>query len=148
MYVDDGDSDSKVYNFDLTKYCNFTRIGLIQNNGVALTSEQKGTDVTFDNLTVEMYYHEIEDVDSNFEYEQVDLGRAGKVYINDYTCSPVIVRDELSLYGEIAPVSIQTIFNPMDNIDDIGFGKHTRINYYSTLTYDEKNQEFICGKKL
>ncbi len=32
MYVDDGDSDSKVYNFDLTKYCNFTRIGLIQNN--------------------------------------------------------------------------------------------------------------------
>ena len=143
MYVDDGDSDSKVYNFDLTKYCNFTRIGLIQNNGVALTSEQKGTDVTFDNLTVEMYYHEIEDVDSNFEYEQVDLGRAGKVYINDYTCSPVIVRDELSLYGEIAPVSIQTIFNPMDNIDDIGFGKHTRINYYSTLTYDEKSRFYL-----
>lgn len=143
MYVDDGDSDSKVYNFDLTKYCNFTRIGLIQNNGVALTSEQKGTDVTFDNLTVEMYYHEIEDVDSNFEYEQVDLGRAGKVYINDYTCSPVIVRDELSLYGEIAPVSIQTIFNPMDNIDDIGFGKHTRINYYSTLTYDEKSRVYL-----
>ena len=31
----------------------------------------------------------------------------------------------------------------MDNIDDIGFGKHTRINYYSTLTYDEKSRVYL-----
>lgn len=143
MYFEENDTDSKTYNIDLTNYCNYTRIGLINNYGVSLTANELGTNVTFDNLTVEMYYHEIEDVDANFEYEQIDLGRSGKVYINDYTCSPTLVRDELSLYGEIAPVSIQTIFNPMSDIEDIGFGKHTRINYYSTLTYDENSNMYL-----
>lgn len=143
MYVDENSSNAKTYNIDMTNYCNYTRIGLIPNYGVVLTAEEIGTNVVFDNLTVEMYYHEIEDVDDNFEYEQVDLGRAGKLYINDYTCSPVLVRDELSLYGEISPVSIQTIFNPMDNLDDVGFGKHTRINYYSTLVYDANSHIYL-----
>lgn len=119
----------------MTNYCNYTRIGLIPNYGVVLTAEEIGTNVTFDNLTVESIIMKLKNVDDNFEYEQIDLGRAGKVYINDYTCSPVIVRDELGLNGEIAPVSIQTIINPMDDLNDIGFGKHTRINYYSTLVY-------------
>ncbi len=145
MYFEDNDADSKTYNIDMTNYCNYANIGLIENFGVALTAGDMGlgTNVTFDNLTVEMYYHEIEDVDDNFEYEQVDLDRAGKLYINDYTCSPVLVRDELSLYGEISPVSIQTIFNPMDNLDDVGFGKHTRINYYSTLIYDRNSNIYL-----
>lgn len=143
MYVDENSSNAKTYNIDMTNYCNYTRIGLIPNYGVVLTAEEIGTNVVFDNLTVEMYYHEIEDVDDNFEYEQIDLGRAGKVYINDYTCSPVIVRDELGLNGEIAPVSIQTIINPMDDLNDIGFGKHTRINYYSTLVYDANSHIYL-----
>ena len=144
IYSDGENSeDPIIYNFDFTNYCNYTRIGLIENYGVVLTAGDLGTDLTFENLTVEMYYHEIEDVDSSFEYEQIDIGRGGKIYINDYTCSPVLVRDELSLYGEIAPVSVQTIFNPMDDIDDIGFGKHTRINYYSTLTYDENSNVYL-----
>ncbi len=140
VYREDDDSVSKTYKFDIT---NYSRIGLINNYGVALTAGNENTNVKFENLTVEMYYHEIEDVDDNFEYEQIDLGRAGKLYINDYTCSPVIVRDELGLNGEIAPVSIQTIINPMDSISDIGFGKHTRINYYSTLVYDANSHIYL-----
>ena len=69
MYVDENSSNAKTYNIDMTNYCNYTRIGLIPNYGVVLTAEEIGTNVVFDNLTVEMYYHEIEDVDDNFEYE-------------------------------------------------------------------------------
>lgn len=130
IYSDGENSENLItYNFDFTNYCNYTRIGLIPNYGVALMANELGTNLTFENLTVEMYYHEIEDVDSGFEHEQIDMGRSGMVYINDYTCSPTLVRDELSLYGEISPVTIQTVFNPMADIDDNGLGIHTRLNY-------------------
>lgn len=144
IYSDGEDSENLItYNFDFTNYCNYTRIGLISNYGVALMANELGTNLTFENLTVEMYYHEIEDVDSGFEHEQIDMGRSGMVYINDYTCSPTLVRDELSLYGEISPVTIQTVFNPMADIDDNGLGIHTRLNYYSTLIYDSTSNLYL-----
>lgn len=126
----------KSVTFDFTNYCNYASLGLYNNYGVALTASGDSTEVTFSQIKVSMYYHELNDTDSRFETEQIDMGRAGTVYINDYTCSPTIVRDEMGLYGEIAPVEIQTIFNPLSDSTDNGMGAYTRVNYNSTLEYD------------
>lgn len=122
--------------FDFTNFCNYSSLGLYNNYGVALTAADSGTEIVFSQIKVSMYYHELNDTDARFETEQLDMGRAGKVYINDYTCSPTIVRDEMGLYGEIAPVNIQTIFNPLSDNIDSGMGALTRLNYYSTIEYD------------
>lgn len=122
--------------FDFTNYCNYASLGLYNNYGVALTTPDNGTEITFSQIKVSMYFHELNDTDSRFETEQIDMGRAGTVYINDYTCSPTIIRDEMGLYGEIAPVGIQTIFNPLSDEIDNGMGTYTRVNYNSTIEYD------------
>ena len=59
------------------------------------------------------------------------MGRAGTIYINDYTNVPYLVRDEISLSGNIMPVSISRFINP--GIENNSFGAGGRWNYESKL---------------
>ena len=64
------------------------------------------------------------------------MDRAGTLYVNDYTCSPLIVRNDLSVYDELAQVNIQTIINPAAIDNNPSDGINTRTNYYSILQFE------------
>ncbi len=91
---------------DITAYAHNTSLGLYKNTGLALEPAKASTLIGVNSIILGIYYREIGDVDKTIESENVDLGRAGTLYVNDYTCSPLIVRDDLSVYDELAQVNI------------------------------------------
>lgn len=133
-----GDSNETTVTVDITKYSNYCSLGIWENYGIALTSknqnnESTNTDIAINNVTVTMYYREIGEVDNNIGCETIDLGRGGTVYINDYSCTPIVVRNDLGIFDELEEVDIQTIINPIA-IDEYEYdGTNSRTNYYSTL---------------
>ena len=121
---------------DITSYAHYTSLGLYENTGLALEPTKSHTSVEVNSIVLGIYYREIGDVDKTIESETVDLGRAGTLYVNDYTCSPLIVRNDLSVYDELAQVNVQTIINPTAIDNNASDGVNTRTNYYSILQYE------------
>lgn len=123
-------------NIDITSYAHNCSLGIYANTGLALEPISNNTSIQVRSIVLGIYYREIGDVDKTIESETVDLGRAGTLYINDYTCTPLIVRNDLSVYDELAQVNIQTVINPaaIDNNDSDG--SNARTNYYSILQYE------------
>lgn len=121
---------------DITSYAHYSSLGLYENTGLALEPFSEDTSIEINSIVLGIYYREIGDVDKTIESETVDLGRAGTLYVNDYTCSPLIVRDDLSVYDELAQVNIQTIINPSAIDNNSSDGINTRTNYYSILQYE------------
>lgn len=87
--------------------------GAKANNGVAIL----GYDNTaigvglFAGVGLFIEYVETSGYDDNFDYHTQDIGRAGTSYINDFTQKITIIRDDLSISGNIMPVSISFIHN-------------------------------------
>lgn len=61
------------------------------NNGLLLTIGTSTT--TIYNGILRRQYRVIDDNDLGFTYHDIDMGRAGTLYINDYTNVPYLVRD-------------------------------------------------------
>lgn len=120
---------------DITSYCHYCSLGKTPNYGIALTPYGSRTEVEISSIVLGIYYRELGDVDNGIESETVDMDRAGTVYINNYSCSPVLVRDDFSIYSELAQVNIQTVINPSAIDDNVSDGIGTRTNYYSTIQY-------------
>ena len=121
---------------DITSYAHYSSLGLYENKGLALEPQSSNTSIEVNSIVLGIYYREIGDVDKTIESETVDLDRAGTLYVNDYTCSPLIVRNDLSVYDELAQVNIQTIINPVAIDNNPSDGINTRTNYYSILQYE------------
>lgn len=121
---------------DITSYAHYSSLGMYENTGLALEPMSEDTSIQVNSIILGIYYREIGDVDKTIESETVDLGRAGTLYVNDYTCSPLIVRDDLSVYDELAQVNIQTVLNPSAIDNNSSDGINTRTNYYSILQYE------------
>lgn len=129
-------SNNNYCKLDITSYAHYVSLGIYENYGLALEPfDVVQTSIEVNSIVIGIYYREIGDVDKNIESETVDLGRAGKLYINDYTCAPLIVRNDLSIYDELAQANIQTIINSAALDDNVSDGANTRINYYSVLQY-------------
>lgn len=120
---------------DITSYCHYCALGEKPNYGLVLTPSGSKTEVEISSIVLGIYYRELGDVDNGIESETVDMDRAGTVYINNYSCSPVLVRDDFSIYSELAQVNIQTVINPSAIDDNASDGIGTRTNYYSTIQY-------------
>lgn len=120
---------------DITSYCHYCSLGKTPNYGIALTPYGSRTEVEISSIVLGIYYRELGDVDNGIESETVDMDRAGTVYINNYSCSPVLVRNDFSIYSELAQVNIQTVINPSAIDDNASDGIGTRTNYYSTIQY-------------
>lgn len=121
---------------DITSYAHYSSLGLYENTGLALEPQSSDTSIEVNSIVLGIYYREIGDVDKTIESETLDLGRAGTLYVNDYTCTPLIVRDDLSVYDELAQVNVQTIINPSAIDNNSSDGVNTRTNYYSILQYE------------
>lgn len=121
---------------DITSYAHYSSLGLYENTGLALEPLSENTYIEINSIVLGIYYREIGDVDKTIESETVDLGRAGTLYVNDYTCSPLIVRNDLSVYDELAQVNVQTIINPSAIDNNSSDGVNARTNYYSIIQYE------------
>lgn len=123
---------------DITKPINSWLTGT-SNHGICIYSDDY---LTFSNAAVIINYRNISDVDSNIESEIIDMGRAGTVYINDFSCTATIVRNELGLDGYLAPVQIQSILNPFNDTISLT-GSNFRTNYESTIAYNSESNHYI-----
>lgn len=87
--------------------------GVKSNNGIAIL----GYDNTlpgmgiFTEVALFIEYVETSGYDDRFDHHTQDIGRAGTSHINDFTQNLTIIRDDLSISGNIMPVGISFIHN-------------------------------------
>lgn len=124
--------DAGNYVWNITSIFNKWENGTIENNGLIIRTA--GTDnVYITNGILIRYYRIIDENDSGFSYQSEPMGRAGTLYINNYTNVPTLVRNELSIDGILMPVSLTRSINVGCN--NYSFGAGGRWNYSSNLTY-------------
>lgn len=93
------------YAFDVTDAYIKWEKGLEDNYGIAFTTSATSSIYIYSCYLVREY--KIFDLyDSEFSYHTVDMGRAGKVYLNDYTNTVMITRNELGIESNVFPVTI------------------------------------------
>ena len=115
-----GNPENTEYSFDVTG----AYIGGSKPNGIMLkqdTDSTGGTACVFyssDNISAnakqpyfEIEYYETSGVHNMYDYHTKSLGRAGNVYINDFTNQVYIEREELGLSGNKMPVQIKRHYN-------------------------------------
>lgn len=120
------------YVWDITSEYIKWESGAQANNGLLMTPGTSTTTTTIYNGILRRQYRVIDDNDLGFTYHDVDMGRAGTLYINDYTNVPYLVRDELAVDGNIMPVSISRFINT--SVKNNSFGAGGRWNYESKLS--------------
>ncbi len=108
------------YVWDITSEYIKWENGSLTNNGMLLYTEDNVA--TIYNGILRRQYRVIDDNDLGFTYHDVDMGRAGTLYINDYTNVPYLVRDELAIDGNILPVSVTRFINTSVENDSFGAG--------------------------
>lgn len=118
------------YVWDITSEYIKWETGAKANNGLLLTIGTSTT--TIYNGILRRQYRVIDDNDLGFTYHDVDMGRAGTLYINDYTNVPYLVRDELAIDGNILPISVTRFINT--SVENDSFGAGGRWNYESKLS--------------
>lgn len=118
------------YVWDITSEYIKWETGAKANNGLLLTIGTSTT--TIYNGILRRQYRVIDDNDLGFTYHDIDMGRAGTLFINDYTNVPYLVRDELALDGNIMPVSVTRFINT--GVENNSFGAGGRWNYESKLS--------------
>lgn len=106
--------------------------GTLPNNGLIIrTGESINTRITDAYLL--RYYRVIDNNDSGFTYHSEDMGRAGILYINNFTNTPLLERSELSITGNKMPVSLSRFISY--ELGGESFGAGGRWNYSSDLAY-------------
>lgn len=98
------------YSFDITSTYMKWEKGLSDNYGLAF-STSSSTGITVNQCYLVRQYKIFDTYDSDYTYHIVDMGRAGKVYINDYTNAVTLVRNELSIDNNVLPVEIIRYFD-------------------------------------
>lgn len=106
---------------------------ICDNYGIAFAPKGK-CNFTIEQCSMVRQYKVIDMYDSDFTYHSIDMGRAGTVYINDFTNTVLIKRDELSIDGNILPVDLVRYIDLNGN-SSVGnpYGKDTRYNYESGI---------------
>lgn len=128
-------STTTACSWDITHLMNCWNVGLKNNNGIALTTSFRNCSVKLQNICFSFYYREIDELDSSFTYESIDMGIAGSVHINHYSCIPTLVHEDIGIEGEKSPVFISHIYEALGSSTINPYGQKFRINYESTLQY-------------
>lgn len=100
------------YSFDITASYMKWEKGITDNYGIAFTTSSTSTNsITVNGCYIVRQYKILDTYDTDFPYHSIDMGRAGKVYINDYSNSVLIVRNELGIESNILPVELVRYFD-------------------------------------
>ena len=89
---------------------------LLADNGAIALVTLNGTLTLFNttssyNTTLVLDYVYSNGYDNNFAYHSQSTNRAGTGYVNDFTRSLSVVRNDVELPGNIMPVSISSVYN-------------------------------------
>ena len=137
------------YIWDITELYNLWERGLSENNGVIFKAfEEAGVKINGGSFSVT--YREISPIDENFSYYSFDMGRAGTVYINEFTNEITIVRNDIGIDGNIMPVLISGLYYKNNNMSSEQYGENWSFNYNSSLKKDGYNYvwNMIGGNSL
>lgn len=124
------------YGFAIIPDENFVALGFA--NGT-IGNESKSTIILIDYFFSDGY-------NDLYSYHSQDVGRAGVGYVNDYNQSLSFIRNDLSISGNIMPVSVDMIYNPAVfdyamvsyGINSYSvYGNNWMPNYYRFVQYSE-----------
>ena len=79
---------------------------------------------------------------SDFSYHSQSIGRAGEGYVNDFSRSFSLLREDISLDGNIMPVSIQSIYNGGNADEDSIYGRNWQNSFQRMLI---QTSEYSCA---
>jgi YD repeat-containing protein len=82
---------------------------------------------------VSFFYVTNSGLENYWTYHSQDVGRAGTGYVNDSNGNLVYVHNDLSMNGNLMPISIHHIFNSNDKNKDDGYGLGWRTNFDQTV---------------
>ena len=125
--------DLIIFHFNITEIFNDWFNGKT-NNGFAITATA-GTVAMMvitggsENTAMIMDYVDLGGYNENFNYHSQSAGRAGTGYVNDFTQHLSVVRDDLSIDGNIMPVTVGMIY------DTATYAKAEALNYNNILAY-------------
>ncbi len=126
-----GEADAFVLtHFNMTKAVNDWMNGKL-NNGFAIVAADttflglfilngfyESTNTTTNQTTIKKYntalvldFVDLAGYDENLNYHSQEVGRAGTGYVNDFTQSLSVIRNDLSIDGNVMPVTIGMIYN-------------------------------------
>lgn len=140
-----GSADFSYIHFNITKPLNEWYAGDVDNNGfavVASNDEYTGlfvlngvaspsSDTTYTTVIV-MDYVDMGGYNENLNYHSQTVGRAGTGYVNDFTQQLSVIRDDLSIDGNIMPVTVGMIYNSAT------YDKIKSLNYSTMMAYGNK----------
>lgn len=144
----------QIYSFNLTKAVKNWYEGAT-NNGIMITSsdEEKNSQTTLYSSdhndavlhpAVRIEYTNNIGLEDYWTYETTDLGRSGSVYANPYNGAVTYVHNDLSMTGNLMPISISHIHNHnTDNIytsvySGMYVGEKYHLNIQEVLVYDQQ----------
>lgn len=104
------------------------------NKGFAMTAAENTTAFIIINggseeTVMVMDYVDLGGYNETLNYHSQSVGRAGTGYVNDFTQHLSVVRDDLSIDGNIMPVTVGMIY------DTATYAKAASLNYNSVLAY-------------
>ncbi len=138
-----GSADFSYIHFNITKPLNEWYNGS-ENNGFAVVAGNEGyvgiyylngtqTSSTGSTTTyttaITMDYVDMGGYNENLNYHSQTVGRAGTGYVNDFTQHLSIIRDDLSIDGNIMPVTVGMIYNSAT------YDKINELNYNTMMAY-------------
>ncbi|MBR0414599.1 MAG: hypothetical protein IJI67_05985 [Clostridia bacterium] len=123
-------TNSGSYSFDITDIYNRWGKGISDNNGLTLMTASDYT-AAVSNLSVTRRYRTVNPFNNESTYHTVDMGLAGMVYIDDFTGSVVMAREETGFSNGLMPVEITRIidYGVVDNSTTNVYGNNAHINY-------------------
>jgi RHS repeat-associated protein len=101
-------------------------VGLFQLNGTQTSSTGSTTTYT---TGIVMDYVDVGGYNETLNYHSQSVGRAGTGYVNDFTQHLSVVRDDLSIDGNIMPVTVGIIYNSAT------YDKMSALNYNTMMAY-------------
>ena len=148
------DDKGQIYSFNLTKAVKNWYEGAT-NNGIMITSsdEEENSQTTLyssdhNNTSlhpaVKIEYTNNIGLEDYWTYETTDLGRSGSLHANPYNGAVTYVHSDLSMTGNLMPISISHIHNHnTDNIytsvySGMYVGRKYHLNIQEVLVYDQQ----------
>ncbi len=128
------------FTWDITEIYSAWERNVKTNNGVMFSNVGNNAIVNIGGYSLARRYRIISENDPGFSYQSIDMGRAGIVYMNEFTNTLRLEREECGLNGSIMPVKISRVFdfsNVNSSMNYSGIGARWNYqSYISSMTSD------------
>ncbi len=123
------------------------------NKGFAITAAEGTLAIMVinggsENTAMVMDYVDLGGYNENLNYHSQSAGRAGTGYVNDFTQHLSVVRDDLSIDGNVMPVTVGMIYDTatydkavsLNHSDILAYGNNWIPNYLRVFLIGDENQ--------